>query len=271
MNKKNTLIALIILAVTWSFTSCKPRQHIELSKQNTIFSPRGGVDWITITADCDWTIEKEKGSDWFELNQTSGSKNATISITVGKNSELYDRAANFTVISANGKVKKTVLVTQTKYDIKDIVDKAWFLRFYERWDTNYYGELIEDSYQNWTYYSEEGYQNWFLFFVDDNNGYQMRTKDGDTIYYPYEYHYYPEGDSLYIKFQTSDESVEDYHCDIYQVDDEMFVFSNEWWPHRFEKLTNYNVSNSSKARFSRHPNPKKVMKKPRGPFIQIES
>lgn len=268
MNRKTILIALISIVVL-GCVSCKPKQHIDLSKQSMVFSPRGGTDLFTITADCDWTIEVDNGGDWITLSQTSGSKDANVSVKVGKYTGMLDRNTSLTVVSANGKVKKTLLVTQTKYDIKDIVGKAWFLRYYERWDTNYYYELIEDTYQSWTYYSEEGYENWFLFFTDDKTGYQMHTKQGDTVYYSYDYRYYPDGDSLYINFETSDGSVEDYHCLIYQVDDEMFVFSNEWWPHRFEKLTNYNVT-YNKSRIGFHPDPNKVMNKPKGPFIQIE-
>lgn len=269
MKRKNIFTAMSLLALALAFISCNKNQRIDLAKQNLVFSPEGGVEMISVSADCDWTIELEGEHDWYTLSQTSGTRDAILLVNAEKSKSFQDRHGKFTVVSADGKVKKTVLINQTRYEINDIVGKAWFLRFYERWNTDFYDEYIEDSYRQWTYYTNQEYVNWYLYFVNDSIGYQIRTKDGDTIYYPYEYIYYPDGDSLYINFETITDTVEDYHCNIYQLDDEMFVFSNEYRRHYFEKLYNYNVT-ATKACLNPNPDPKKVMAKPRGPMVQIE-
>lgn len=270
MKSKNILIVMAFLALAGSFSSCHDKQRVDVAKQQLVFSPQGGMDLISLSADCDWSIEFEGEHDWYSLNQTSGSHDAILVVEVQEHKSFYDRHGSFNVVSSDGKASKTVLITQSRYEINNLVEKAWFLRFYERWNTDFYNEYIEDSYRSWTFYSDQEYTNWYLYFANDSIGYQIRTKDGDTIYYPYDYIYYAEGDSLYINFETvSDTVVEDYHCKIYQLDDEMFVFSNEYRPHHFEKLYNYNVT-ATKDRFNPNPNPKKIQAKTRGPMIQIE-
>ena len=260
---------MAFVALAGSVCSCQKKQHLELSKQDLVFSPQGGMDLISISADCEWNIQFEGEHDWFTLSQTSGIRDAILVVEVQQYKSFRDRHGSFTIVSASGKVSRTVLLTQTRYEINDLVGKAWFLRYYERWNTDFYDHYIEDSYRHWTYYTNQEYLNWYLFFATDSIGYQIRTKDGDTIYHPYEYVYYPEGDSLYINFETVTDTVEDYHCQIFQLDNEMFVFSNEYRRHHFEKLYNYNVT-ATKARFNPNPDPKKIQAKPRGAMIQIE-
>jgi hypothetical protein len=110
------------------------------------------------------------------------------------------------------------------------------------------------------------FDNWFFYFRDDSTGYQIHTKNEDTIMYAYQYIYYPEGDSLYINFET-DSVVEDYHATIHELNSENFVFSDEYRSHHFEKLY---MAKIYENRGVIHVNPKKVMKKERGPLIPID-
>lgn len=153
-----------------------------------------------------------------------------------------------------------------KIDINNITQIVWFLRTYERWDTDNHDKIIPDSYRSWTYYGNEGYENWFFYFKDDNTGYQYHTYQGDTIVYSFDYLYYPKGDSLNIIFQTVTDSVENYHAVINELTESTFSFTNPYRPHQYEQLNMVNANASKRAK--PNLNPKKITKKPAGALIQ---
>lgn len=268
MKRSIVCITALMLTVLIGSTSCGKRQHIKPSKETLTFSSQGGKDFIKIEADCDWTIEKDLSHDWYTISQTEGSMDALITINVNPNDSHVDRNDILTLVSANGKTKSKISIVQTNIDINQIIRKVWFTRFYERWNTDFYGQYINESYRSWTYYAEPQYENWFFYFLNDGTGYEIRAHNYDTVYYPYNYQYYPENDSLYISFQLEDDSItEDYRAIIYEVNEERFVFLNEYRAHQFEKINTVNVS-TSKSDIK--INPKKVKPKPAGPIIQVK-
>ena len=155
-----------------------------------------------------------------------------------------------------------------KIEIKNITQKLWFLRTYDRWDTDSHDREIPESRRSWTYYGNEGYENWFFYFFEDNSGYQYHTLEGDTTVYAFNYIYYPEGDSLNIVFQTTTDSVENYHAIIDELTENNFTFTNPYCPHQYEQLHLVNVTASKSA--NPHVNPKKISKKPAGALIQLK-
>lgn len=264
------LVTLCLLVVT---TSCCKKQNLTVSKGILTFNFDGGIDFFQIEADCNWTIEAT--ADWFSVSPSSGSNNATVTVTAQRNNHTAGRNASLTVVSSNGKIKKTIEVVQNQIDISMIVRKFWFTRFYERWNTDYYDEYIPESYRSWTYEFDPGAENWLWFFIEDTISYQIHTFTHiennevifDTVFYPFEYIYYPEGDSIYVNFLTVDETVEDYHATIYQLDHSYFVFSDAYRPHQFEKITTINVTGGGRSEIK--VNPKKVRSKPAGPLISV--
>lgn len=269
IKKHLSLFVLIGIVLSLATTSCGKRQHVYLSKNNVIITPAGGLRTITVYSDCHWTVERIGNADWLTVDPMEGGDGDVIHIRAGEYNELQDRSAIIRVVSENGKVKKNITITQRRIDMADIINKVWFMHFYERWETDFYGEFIEDSYRTWRYYAEPEYDNWFFYFMEDSTGYQWRAKNYDTVYYAFNYIFYPLEDSLYINYETdSSEVVEDYHTIIEQLDDEAFIFQNEYREHRFERLTMANVSAHEKRPFVK---PDKVMKKPSGPIIQVEN
>lgn len=269
IKKHLTLLVMLGMALSLVITSCRPKQHVYLSKKNVIFAPVGGVRTVKVYADCKWTAELVTGGNWCNVEPMEGDLDGTLTIRVGEYNETEDRNAIIRIISENGKIKKDITVTQRRITMEDIINKVWFLHFYERWDTDYYGEFIEDSYRTWHYYAEPEYDNWFFYFLEDSTGYQWRAKNHDTVYYAFSYVYYPLEDSLYINYVTdSTDVVEDYLAIVEKLDDEEFIFQNEYKSHQFERLTMANVSPNKKTPFVK---PAKVMKKPKGPIIQVEN
>lgn len=266
--KRNGLsrMALLFLMLV-ALASCGKKQHIQLTKGIIVFSFAGGSDLFEVEADCGWIVEVYGNPDWLTVNPTSGTNNASVAITVANNDTHLDRSAMIAVVSENAKIRREISVVQTKVDISAIVRKVWFLRTYDRWDTDYYDRVIPESYRQITYYSNPGFENWFFYFVEDSVGYEIKTFEGDTIYYPYQYAYYPEGDSLYIVFQTVVDTVESYHAVIHQLNGTDFSFSDQYLPHQFEKLNLVNVTGDRRNAISDHP--KKTAVKPKGPLIQL--
>ena len=255
------------MALSVLTTSCGEKQHIVISKASMVYSYSGGNDVFRIEADCNWEVVG--AANWFTVNPTMGSKDGNVVVTVARNNSLQDRNATLYVVSENGKVKKSIDIIQTSADINVIINKVWFTLTDERWDTDYFNQVIPESYRSYSYYSNAGYENWFFYFLENNTGYQVRTYDGDTIYYPYNYTYYPDVDSLDISFEIEGDSVarEDYHTIVHQLDEENFVISHAYRPHQYEKITSVNVTGTRREVF--RINPKKIQSKPKGPLIPV--
>lgn len=250
-------------------TSCGPKQHIYVSQDRLVFDLSGGTMSFSITADCDWTIEKDATDTWVSLSQLQGNKKTTIQVTVDHNTEGNERSTTINIVSDDKKVNKKVYIQQKASVFSNyILGNIWFLRFYERWDLDYNNQVIDASYRSRTYYTDDEFENWFFYFTDTIGYLIYRTSD-DTIYYPYHYHYYPEKDSLYLNFVTqSSTEVEDYYARIFELSHKRFTFSNEYRHHQFEKLYTVNVTNKQKG--SIRINPKNIKNKPHGPLIPAE-
>lgn len=153
--------------------------------------------------------------------------------------------------------------------IEAIAEKVWFTTLEERWNTNYAGDSIPESYRSWTYYMTPGSENWLWYFFKDNTGYEIHTQDFDTLYYHFEYSYSYSKNSIFVKYETSDGSSEEYTAVIEQIDDQNFIWSNEYRPHQFERVSTVNVTGDSKREGAFKANPKHIGYKPTGPMIPI--
>ena len=284
MTKKNNkpmkkqALGMVIILFTFSVlaTSCGKKHHLEIQKDRIAFNYLGGTDVFSVKADCSWNIQYDGETGWFTLSQEEGEQGSTvIEVNAERNTSGHDREAWLTVRSSDGKVKKDIPVVQNWVDISLIEQKLWFLRYYTRWDKDYYNHLIPESWHEYYYYTEEDMHNWYLYFADDTIGYQVhiypKDTEGkrDTIYHPFEYLYFPVGDSLIISFETvSDSLTEDYHATINELNNEYFNFTNEYLWHRFERLDMVNLSNE---RAKLNIRPEKVVKKAgKGPLIDID-
>lgn len=266
---KRTMIYLGALAFALMMlnTSCGKKQHIEISKTAMIYSYSGGEDVFRVEADCGWEVIGMP--DWITVEPVSGSGNGNVVVRVQRNNSLIDRNHLLYVTSETGKTKKSIQIVQMKPDISAIVNKVWFTLSDERWDTDYFDQIIPESYRSYNYYADDEYEHWFFYFTNEHDGYQVRTYDGDTTNYPFSFTYYPDVDSLDISFEVEgDTLVEDYHTIVHQLDNEFFVFSHAYRPHQYEKITTANVTGEEKAIFK--INPKKNQAKPRGPLIPVK-
>jgi hypothetical protein len=264
---KKNIFFIGILSVLLLISSCGKKQHITVSRDRFLFDMNGGAIAFDITADCDWFIDQDHTVSWVSLSQTQGSHDGRVTVYVQSNAEQTERSTLLSVVSANGKIHKQLYVQQnTDINSGMLTGNIWFLRFYERWDLDYYNQIIDESYRSWTYYVGEDYRDWFFYFAD-TIGYLIQTYQGDTLYSPYHYVYYPQNDSLYLNFETLTDTIEDYYARIHELTSERFTLSNEYAHNRFEKLYTVNVT-VSKQDFK--INPAKIVKKSHGPIITIK-
>lgn len=269
MKKSSFFTTLILLLIgAFSLSSCGKRVEIELSKNLLSFSSAGGVEFIQVTANCMWSISMDENVNWFSVTPTEGENDGLLAITVNNYSESSDREASFTINSSNGKRHKKVTIHQNEIEIKEITDCVWFLEFYERWNIDYYHNFIEDSYEYWSYSPTYDQTHFFLYFLADSTGYQIKTQNGDTVFFPYNYVYYPAGDSLYINFETVNDAPEDYHATIDALNDEVFIFHDEWKTNFFEKLNLMRLA-IQEQKSTLYINPNKVQKKQHGPLVDV--
>lgn len=97
------------VTVTQRKSSDTPVQKsLSVNTTSLEFEKDGGTQNITITSNTSWTITCP---DWCTLSKTSGSDNATITVTVGKN-EKTERREGQIVVSGEGVNKATVNVSQ---------------------------------------------------------------------------------------------------------------------------------------------------------------
>lgn len=266
---KKNLFPILLLAMVFCLgtTACHKKQHLYLSKNYAIFAPVGGLRSIRVMSDNHWSLQLSDNTGWLAVSPMEGNDGDILTIQAGEYLEETERNAVITVVSENGKVKKNIRVAQRPINIAKVTNRWWFLHYYERWETDYYNDSIEDSHRDWTYWVGPQFDNWFFYFREDSTGLQWHTKNNDTVAYLFHYVYYPLEDSLYICFETDSAGVEDYLAEVERLDDDKFIFQDEWAPHRFERLTLDDVT------AAKHPLtlPKKVMKKPAGPLIQVDN
>lgn len=269
MRKQSITISLLLCVALVAFTSCRKKQSLEVSKSLIAFSFAGGTEPFKVTADCDWTVEVDNTQSWLTVSPTSGSSNdSVVTVTASRNSSVdNNRNTTIAVVSANGKIRREILIAQNKIDISAIARKVWFLRTNERWDTDYFNNVIPESYRSITYYSNPGFENWFFYFLEDSTGYQVRTYQGDTLQYHYHYIYYPKGDSLNMRFEAVGDSVEDYHTIIHILNNQEFGITNPYRPHQYERLYMVNVTGDERGLLN--INPKNTALKPKGPLVPM--
>lgn len=269
MDRNIRRIGFLLLVLAMAFTSCRNRQHLEVTKSLIVFSYAGGNDGFNVEADCNWSIDNGNTADWLTINPLEGTpETVNVAVTAEPNDSGLDRNTTFTVVSENGKIRREVMVAQSKYDIMLVADKVWFLRTYERWDTDYWNQIIPESFRSWIYYADEEFERWFFYFMPDNTGTQVYINDGDTTYYPYTFEFYPDVDSLNIYFESVGGGVEDYHAIIHELNLHNFSFSDPYRPHQYEKLNLVNVSRGTRNELK--INPKRIAKKPAGPLIPVK-
>ena len=112
------LYKTIILAAAALFAvSCSndPETELELTAENIQVSSVGGTQTFNINCNADWTISVPAAADWLTVNPTSGSKSATITVTIQPYEDATGRSTTLTVTSEN--LVRSLSIVQTRPEV----------------------------------------------------------------------------------------------------------------------------------------------------------
>lgn len=228
-------IAALLLIVAAGFTGCVKTYKIQVPTNNIWFSLDAGSQTFEFTANCEWTITKNDNADWYTISQMSGKNDASITITVEALEDADFRGASFVINSPGGHVHRTVFVSQNKLDFDGLYNKVFGVTSREVWNTDYLGQMIEDSYKHKEYDPYDTATGYTMYFLADGTGVQMDHHKDTAVYYAFNYEYDPINQILHIEFETVDDAPENYNPQVLTASDSLYRFIHEYKAHFWER------------------------------------
>jgi hypothetical protein len=107
----------------------------------------------------------------------------------------------------------------------------------EHWNTDYYGQIIEDEYKLDEYDPYDSTRGQRMYFLENGQGIQRRVRERDdsVLYYPFEYNYNSDSSIFHIVFQLEDGSLEPYNPEVLCASDSLYRIFHEYKPHWWER------------------------------------
>ena len=228
------MLALMVVAFA-GLVSCSKIYKIQVSTQDLRFNLEASSQTIEITANCKWTVTKNEDADWYTISAMSGEKDGTLTVTVNALEDGDYRGASFVISSPGGHVCRTIFVSQSKLDFDGMVNKIFGVMELEHWNTDYYGQIIEDSYKHYEfdpYDTATGYQ---MYFFDNGHGVQRDHHNDTAVFYSFSYEYDPVNQILHIEFVTTGDEPESYDPQVLTASDSLYRFIHEYKPNFWER------------------------------------
>ena len=236
MKKHIHLLAIAaLLLIAAGFTGCVKTYKIQVPTNNLWFGVDAGSQTFEFTANCEWTITKNDDADWYTISQISGKNDATLTITVEAMEQGDFRGASFVINSPGGHVHRTIFVSQNKLDFDGLYNKVFGVTSVEHWNTDYFDQMIEDSYRHHEYDPYDTATGYTMYFLADGTGVQMDHHKDTAVYYEFTYEYNPINQILHIEFETVDEAPENYDPQVLTASDSLFRFIHEYKDHWWER------------------------------------
>ena len=238
MKKRNILLLLVFLAIViLGLTGCQKDYSIWVSSQDLWFDTEEATQTIIVRANCRWTIKKDDKADWYTISPMSGrASDSIITITVEPMTDSDFRGSSFVVKSPSKRTRSTVFVSQNKVLFEGLYNKVFSVTSRERWNTDYYGDMIEDTYRHYEYNPYDtaiGYQ---MYFLANDTGYQCDHQSADSVtWWMFTYRYDNENQILDLSFILNEEGTEDYSLEVLTASDSVFRFIHEFRPNFWER------------------------------------
>ena len=236
MKRKIVFLMMALMAVTVTgFLGCSKNYIIRVSTQNLWFGLEAETQTLEITANCEWTITRNDNADWYTISQMSGKKDGVISVTVEALEDGDYRGSTFVISSPGGHVRRTIFVSQNKLDFDGMVNKVFGVMELEHWNTDFFDQMIEDSYQHAIFDPYDTTTGYHMFFLENGHGIQRDHHDDTVVYYSFTYEYNPIDQILHIDFETVTGAPESYSPNVLTASDSLYRFMHEYKPHFFER------------------------------------
>lgn len=236
MNKKSIFIMMALMAVAvMGLVGCVKKYSIMVSTQDLWFGLDAGEQTLSITANCKWTVTKNDDADWYTISTMSGENDSTLIITVKALEDADFRSSSFVINSPGGHVYRTIFVSQNKLDFDGIVNKVFGVMSVEHWNTDYFGQMIEDSYKHKVFNPYDTTTGYIMYFLENGKGVQRDHHKNTVVYYAFDYEYNPVNQILHIEFETVTDSVESYNAQVLTASDSLYRFIHEYKPNWWER------------------------------------
>jgi len=246
MNKKYNLLSISLFILTVILLASCKKETLSLTPHK-IWSPaEGGAQDIVITANCDWTISIDDDADWYTIQNStdttkymSGKGDATLTVFVQPISENENRASSFTITTEKGTIQAKVNVSQNTAEITElqsISNLVFGVSNVAQWNTDFFGEIIEDSYIHQEFNPNDTATGFTMYFLDNGEGFQQDHKFGSTYYYAFTYNFDPVNRNLHIEFETTNDTVSEiYNASVLSATEDLFRFHHEWRANSWER------------------------------------
>lgn len=227
-----SLSVLILLCVS----GCVKDYSILVSSQDLRFGLASESQTVVVNANCKWTITKNDDADWYTISPMSGKANdSIITVTVNDYSGGDFRGSSFVISSPGGHVHRTVFVSQNKLEFYDMVNKIYGCMFREKWNTDFYGQIIEDSYKTYEYNPYDTTTGYLMYFLENGQGVQRDHHTDTVAYYMFTYQYDPVDQILHIAFETVTDAPENYDPQVLTASDSLYRFMHEYKSNFWER------------------------------------
>jgi hypothetical protein len=235
----NLLKTVLFLIAIGSIFGCNKKEEMTVIVDSLWFPKEACVQELKVTANCRWSISIDDAADWYTIDPMSGRKDESLKITVKALSDVESRNSSFTITSDKGTVQLLVRVSQNTdepTELKSITDMVFGVANVAHWNVDFYGEVIEESYQNKEYSNPyDTASGYVMYFFQDSIGIQRDNVNGDsTTYYSFKYFFDPETRILHVEFETIGDESEIYDAPVLVATEELFRFQHEYKPMRWE-------------------------------------
>ena len=163
-----------------------------------------------------------------------GPNDSIITVSVSDFSGGDYRGTSFVINSPEYHVRRTVFVAQTYINFYSMINKIFGVMNKERWNTDYAGQIIEDTYELKEYDPYDTTRGYHMYFLADGTGVQRDHHTDTVAYWLFDYEYDPVNQILHISFPGAD-SVMNYNPEVLTASDSLYRFMHEFKPHFWER------------------------------------
>lgn len=266
--KRNLKLAALLVLTSLCLMSCK-KEKITLSLTELWCPAEASINDIQLTANCDWTLRIDDNADWYTVRRsydttivtesgyniqsvidstkvvTAGSGNMRLAVVVSPLEATGTRSSSFTINSAKGNVSIKVSISQNKEEpteLTNIGNMVFGVSNVAHWNTDYFGEVIEDSYKYKEFDPADTTKGYIMFFFGDGTGIQRDHHSDSTVYYLFTYLFDAANHNLHIEFDAVD-TIEMYDAPVLTATLEVFRFLHEYKPHFWERADMKKIGN----------------------------
>jgi len=220
-------------SVTVKVTQLK--EVIELSKYDLWFPKEAETKTIDVAANCKWTVKVDDNADWYTVTPMSGENGGSLTVSVQPYEGSDYRSSSFTLTSEHGLTTARVHLSQNKLEFEEIYNMVFGVSKVEHWNSDYFGQMIEDSYMPYEFNPFDTATGYMMYFFEDGRGVQRDHHHNVAVYYSFTYDYDAANRNLHIEFDVVSDTLENYDVNVLTASEDLFRFIHEYKPGFWER------------------------------------